>query len=115
MVSGSIVVPYLMSSHPGSRLIDAVELAVYMKKIGLNPEQVQDFYPTPGTASTVMYYTGLDPRTFEPVFVERDIERKREQKSFFFKKSKNIVFNPKKSPNIAGGNHYKKKPKPNKN
>ncbi|MBS5724563.1 MAG: YgiQ family radical SAM protein, partial [Clostridiales bacterium] len=54
------LVPYLMSSHPGSRLSDAVELALYMKHIGLSPEQVQDFYPTPGTASTVMYYTGID-------------------------------------------------------
>jgi radical SAM superfamily enzyme YgiQ (UPF0313 family) len=72
-------------------------------------DQVQDFTPTPMTSSSVMYYTGLDPRTLEPVFVERDIERKRVQKSFFFKKSQNIVRNPQKSPNIAPRKHFKKK------
>ncbi len=61
------LVPYLISSHPGSRLEDAVELAVTLKKMGRRPEQVQDFYPTPGTISTCMYHTGLDPRTMKPV------------------------------------------------
>ena len=55
------LVPYLMSSHPGSRMEDAIELALFLKKEGLRPEQVQDFYPTPGTISTAMFYTELDP------------------------------------------------------
>ena len=59
------IVPYLMSSHPGSRLEDAVALAEYLNKTGRQPEQVQDFYPTPGTISTCMYYTGIDPITME--------------------------------------------------
>ncbi len=75
------LVPYLMSSHPGSRLRDAVELAVYMKKIGLNPEQVQDFYPTPGTASTVMYYTGIDPLTGKDVYCVTDYHEKQLQRA----------------------------------
>ena len=75
------IVPYLMSSHPGSRLEDAVELALYMKKIGLNPEQVQDFYPTPGTASTVMYYTGIDPFTGKNIYTPTDYHDKRLQRA----------------------------------
>lgn len=63
------LVPYLMSSHPGSTMKEAVELAVYLKGLGYMPEQVQDFYPTPSTISTCMYYTGLDPRTMEKVYV----------------------------------------------
>jgi uncharacterized radical SAM protein YgiQ len=63
------LVPYLMSSHPGSTLKEAVELAEYLREWGYMPEQVQDFYPTPSTISTCMYYTGLDPRTMEPVYV----------------------------------------------
>ena len=63
------LVPYLMSSHPGSGLKEAVELAEYLRDLGYTPEQVQDFYPTPSTISTCMYYTGLDPRTMEPVYV----------------------------------------------
>ncbi len=63
------LVPYLMSSHPGSTLKEAIELAEYIRDMGYNPEQVQDFYPTPSTLSTVMYYTGLDPRTMERVYV----------------------------------------------
>ena len=66
------VVPYLMSSHPGSTLADAVALAEYLNARGRQPEQVQDFYPTPGTISTCMYHTGLDPRTMEPVYVATD-------------------------------------------
>lgn len=62
------LVPYLMSSHPGSTLQDAIELAVFLKKNRIRPEQVQDFYPTPGTVSTTMYYTGLDPYTMEEVY-----------------------------------------------
>ena len=63
------LVPYLMSSHPGSTLKEAVELAEYLRDLGYMPEQVQDFYPTPSTLSTCMYYTGVDPRTMEPVYV----------------------------------------------
>lgn len=75
------LVPYLMSSHPGSTLNDAVELALYMKKIKLNPEQVQDFYPTPGTASTVMYYTGIDPLTGKKVYCTTDYREKQLQRA----------------------------------
>lgn len=75
------LVPYLMSSHPGSTLSDAIELALYLKKSGCSPEQVQDFYPTPGTASTVMYYTGIDPFTLKPVYVATDYEEKRMQRA----------------------------------
>ncbi len=63
------LVPYLMSSHPGSTLKEAVELAEYLRDLGYMPEQVQDFYPTPSTISTCMYYTGVDPRTMEKVYV----------------------------------------------
>jgi len=65
------LVPYLMSSHPGCTLSDAVDLAVFLNRTGRQPEQVQDFYPTPGTLSTCMWYTGLDPRTMEEVYVAR--------------------------------------------
>ncbi len=75
------VVPYLMSSHPGSTLSDAVELALYMKKHRVTPEQVQDFYPTPGTASTVMYYTGIDPFTGKKVYVADTPEEKQMQRA----------------------------------
>ncbi len=75
------LVPYLMSSHPGSTLRDAVELAVKLKELRLKPEQVQDFYPTPGTLSTCMFYTGLDPMTGKPVYVPRSPEEKRQQRA----------------------------------
>lgn len=75
------IVPYLMSSHPGSTLKDAVSLALYLKQHGYLPEQVQDFYPTPGTASTVMYYTGIDPFTGKNVYVERDYKVKQMQRA----------------------------------
>ena len=74
-------VPYLMSSHPGCTLADAVELAEYLNRQGRQPEQVQDFYPTPGTLSTCMYYTGLDPRTMQPLYVARSPEDKRMQRA----------------------------------
>lgn len=74
------LVPYLMSSHPGSTLKDAVELAVFLKKQGIRPEQVQDFYPTPGTLSTCMFYTGLDPYTLKPVYVAKTPEAKQMQR-----------------------------------
>ncbi len=75
------LVPYLMSSHPGSRLKDAIALAEFLRDNHLNPEQVQDFYPTPGSISTCMYYTGLDPRTMEPVYIPKTWEEKQMQRA----------------------------------
>lgn len=75
------VVPYLMSSHPGSDMKEAVKLAEYLRDIGYNPQQVQDFYPTPSTMSTVMYYTGVDPRTMEPVYVPKNPHEKAMQRA----------------------------------
>lgn len=75
------LVPYLMSSHPGSTLKDAIALAEYIRDIGYMPEQVQDFYPTPSTISTCMYYTGVDPRTMEPVYVARNPHEKAMQRA----------------------------------
>ncbi len=75
------LVPYLMSSHPGSTMKEAVELAEYIREMGYNPEQVQDFYPTPSTLSSVMYYTGLDPRTMEKVYVPTDPHEKAMQRA----------------------------------
>ena len=83
------LVPYLMSSHPGSTLKDAVELALFLKKIGIRPEQVQDFYPTPGTVSTCMFYTGLDPYTLKEVYVAKDPHEKAMQRALL------QYFNPK--------------------
>ena len=75
------LVPYLMSSHPGCTLKQAVELAEWLHRYGVQPEQVQDFYPTPGTLSTCMYYTELDPRTMEPVYVPKSPEEKAMQRA----------------------------------
>ena len=75
------LVPYLMSSHPGSTLKDAVELAVCLKHDKYAPEQVQDYYPTPGTASTVMYYTGINPLNMKPVYVATDYHEKQLQRA----------------------------------
>lgn len=75
------IVPYLMSSHPGSTLQDAVALAEYLNKTGRQPEQVQDFYPTPGTVSTCMYYTGIDPMTMQPVYVAKNFHDKAMQRA----------------------------------
>ena len=75
------VVPYLMSSHPGSTLAEAIELAEYVRDMGFNPEQVQDFYPTPSTISTCMYYTGLDPLTMEPIYVPKTPHEKALQRA----------------------------------
>lgn len=84
------VVPYLMSSHPGSTLEEAVELAEYVRDLGYMPEQVQDFYPTPSTISTVMYYTGVDPRTMKKVFVPRTPHEKALQRALIqYRDSKN--------------------------
>ena len=75
------LVPYLMSSHPGSGLKEAVELAEYCRELGYMPEQVQDFYPTPSTLSTCMYYTGLDPRNMKPVYVPKNPHEKAMQRA----------------------------------
>lgn len=75
------LVPYLMSSHPGSTLKEAVELAEFLRELGYMPQQVQDFYPTPSTISTCMYYTGLDPRTMQPVYVARNPHEKAMQRA----------------------------------
>lgn len=75
------LVPYLMSSHPGSTLREAVELAEYVRDMGYMPEQVQDFYPTPSTMSTCMYYTGVDPRTMKPVYVPKTAHEKALQRA----------------------------------
>lgn len=75
------LVPYLMSSHPGSTLNDAIALAEFLRDTGHNPEQVQDFYPTPGSISTCMYYTGIDPRTMESVYVPKSYEEKQMQRA----------------------------------
>ncbi len=75
------LVPYLMSSHPGSTLHEAIELALFLKKEKIRPQQVQDFYPTPGTISTCMFYTGLDPYTMQSVYVPRSAEEKKMQRA----------------------------------
>ena len=84
------IVPYLMSSHPGCDLDDAIELALYLKKIGHMPQQVQDFYPTPSTMATCMYYTGIDPRTMQPVYVAKEPREKAMQRALMqFQKREN--------------------------
>lgn len=88
------LVPYLMSSHPGCRLTDAIDLALFLKQNNMRPEQVQDFYPTPGTISTCMYYTELDPYTLEHVFVPKTPSQKAEQRAllqYFKPQNKPIV------------------------
>lgn len=87
------LVPYLMSSHPGSTLSDAVELALFLKKRHIRPEQVQDFYPTPGTISTAMFYTGLDPYTMQEVYCARSSHDKALQRALlqYFDPSKHAL------------------------
>ncbi len=88
------LVPYLMSSHPGSTMKDAIELSVFLKKEGMRPEQVQDFYPTPGTVSTCMYYTGLDPMTMKPIYTARTPQEKAQQRAllqYFKPENREIV------------------------
>ena len=75
------LLPYFISGHPGASMAEAGELARYLKKTGFAPEQTQDFYPTPGTMSTVMYHTGLDPRTMEPVYIARKERERRSQRA----------------------------------
>lgn len=84
------LIPYFISSHPGSTLEDAIELALFLKKSGFVPDQVQDFYPTPGTLSTCMYYTERDPFTGERVYVPKDLEEKKMQRALMhFNKPEN--------------------------
>lgn len=88
------LVPYLMSSHPGSGLKEAIELALFLKEENFRPEQVQDFYPTPGTISTCMYYTGLDPYTMKPVYAAKTPEEKAMQRAllqYFLPQNKRLV------------------------
>ena len=88
------LVPYLMSSHPGCRLTDAIDLALFLKQNKMKPEQVQDFYPTPGTISTAMYYTELDPYTLEKVYVPKTPSQKAEQRAllqYFKPENRQIV------------------------
>lgn len=88
------VVPYLMSSHPGSTLKDAVELALFCKREGIHPKQVQDFYPTPGTISTAMFYTELDPYTLKAVYVPKSESEKSMQRAllqYFIPENKPLV------------------------
>ena len=88
------LVPYLMSSHPGSTLKDAIELSLFLKRNNLHPEQVQDFYPTPGTVSTCMFYTELDPYTMESVYVPKTPEEKAQQRAllqYFKPENRQIV------------------------
>ncbi len=88
------LVPYLMSSHPGSTLDDAIELALFLKKNRIRPEQVQDFYPTPGTISTTMYYTGVDPYTMQDVYVAKTAHDKALQRAllqYFNPKNRDLV------------------------
>lgn len=89
------LIPYLMSSHPGSTLDDAITLSLYLKKKHLHIKQVQDFYPTPGTLSTAMYYTGLDPRTMEKVYVAKSKKEKAMQRAliqYYDPKNYNIIY-----------------------
>lgn len=88
------LVPYLMSSHPGCRLTDAIDLALFLKQNKMRPEQVQDFYPTPGTISTAMYYSEIDPYTMKPVFVPKTTAQKAEQRAllqYFRPENRSIV------------------------
>lgn len=88
------LVPYLMSSHPGSTLKDAIELALFLKKEKIHPEQVQDFYPTPGSVSTCMYYSGFDPYTMKEVFTPKTSEEKAMQRAllqWFKPENRNII------------------------
>ena len=88
------LVPYLMSSHPGSTIKDAIELSLFLKREGMRPEQVQDFYPTPGTVSTCMYYTGLDPMTMQPIYTAKTPAEKAEQRAllqYFKPENREIV------------------------
>ncbi len=89
------LVPYLISGHPGSDMNDAIELAEYVRDMGYNPEQIAEFYPTPGTLSTTMYYTELDPRNMKPIYVVKSMEEKAMQKALIqyrIPRNRNLVY-----------------------
>jgi radical SAM superfamily enzyme YgiQ (UPF0313 family) len=109
----------LISSHPGSDLKDAVELALYLKKIGHQPQQVQDFYPTPFTASTCMYYTEMDPFTGQKIYVAKTVKDKTLQRvlmQYANPKNQNLVFEALKQANrldlVGFGKHCLIRPLP---
>lgn len=111
------LVPYLMSSHPGSDLNAAIELALYLKKIGHTPQQVQDFYPTPFTVSTCMYYTEKDPFTKKPIYVAKTTKEKTYQRvlmQFTYPQNQHLVFEALKAANrldlVGFGKHCLIKP-----
>ena len=81
------LLPYFISAHPGASMKEAVELSQYLKKTGFAPEQTQDFYPTPGTMSTVMYYTGIDPRTMKPIYIAKGDRERRMQRALLHLKN----------------------------
>jgi len=83
------LVPYFVSGHPGSTLNEAIDLALFLKESGFIPDQVQDFYPTPGTLSTVMYRTGLDPRTGEDVYIPGEREKRLQRALLHFNRKEN--------------------------
>ncbi|MGL4485346.1 MAG: DUF3362 domain-containing protein, partial [Anaerovoracaceae bacterium] len=84
------LIPYLMSSHPGSDIDEAINLALLLKETGYSPDQIQDFYPTPGTLSTCMYYSGIDPISGREIYVPKGLKEKRKQKALIhFKKPEN--------------------------
>jgi len=90
------VVPYFMSSHPGSTILDAIELAEYLRDHNIRPQQVQDFIPTPGSLSTCMYYTGIHPLTGEKVYIPRSAQEKNAQRAmlqYFLPKNYESVYN----------------------
>lgn len=96
------LVPYLISSHPASTLKDAVKVAEYLNSIGYMPEQVQDFYPTPSTKSTCMYYTGINPDTMEQIYVPRDNHEKRLQRALLQYRKKENYYLVKEALELAG-------------
>ncbi len=92
MEMNQFVVPYFISSHPGSTMKEAVELAEYIRDMGHMPEQVQDYYPTPGTLSTCMFYTGIDPRTMEEIYIPNSFEEKKMQRALMqYRKKENYM------------------------
>ncbi|MCL1903263.1 MAG: YgiQ family radical SAM protein [Oscillospiraceae bacterium] len=107
------LVPYLMSSHPGATTQDAVDLAIWLKKRKIRPEQVQDFYPTPGTISTAMYYTGLNPFTLEKLYVARSAEKRAAQRALlqYYKPENQQLFNKLTIKNKNGRNNQNGKVK----
>jgi radical SAM superfamily enzyme YgiQ (UPF0313 family) len=83
------IIPYFISGHPGCTLNEAIELALYLKKTGFVPDQVQDFYPTPGTLSTAMHYTGIDPRNGAAIYVPGEREKRLQRALLQFNKREN--------------------------